>query len=1273
MTRSLVTRALRALALVALVTTAASCGGSGDSGDSRQRNAALPETVDFDVSWVPESNVFELTATVDKIVVRLFAAGGNQLSELATGIGPYTRFKFDEGQLDSYPEPVASMTMIPQFINDDGTVASETELTFDPAVGAVKSASLPVPEGYFSTGDTTPAPSDSTPAGEPADFVLHFPKGVVTVTQNVRIPDDLEEGETLELVALVAPNESNPDATLQMGVDYLPEDLSASLGQQFSSAETTSGAAGFRSFTLTGIKPSDAIAEHPETKVMRVTLMSDAKTTEPGFSGAVVTSVSLKRGDTELIANGNFDDGNQDWASSTTYWENCEDAQGYNPCVSDKPVNMAGGANPVTDSTPDTTPDTTPASVPDTTPAQEPSPEDDGPRTISLQQQECSADYAAETRTITLCQAFDQIVAAGFEADGNFADTVKGEGSTLVLPEKFIGANRVSLLRLAVASKPEGLDTPTFRGEGLVQIDDGSADVDGQIMISPDGTEAVNDIGNTNGMRVQITGAGKFDIDWGDETKFSFVTLNGVAYDYYENVTPPDTWDEGKPLLWRAYAIDGFGLPRLVANGAATYDTDYEVEYIDPFFELWNQSIELIESMMAGEGNPQANDACAGNLPYLITDPVTPSKSTRVTLVVDRDCEDPEGSLGLQVWGIDEYDNWEGGMPIFSRMVSTRWNTRLEATVYLASGEYVIIWGDVLRPTGQHAFRVTGKGSEVSCIYPSVNVDPESRTGRLESCITGNRRVRAYAYQQSKDGFDWGSETKLPFSNGTINFSELEFTGPFVVEIDIDDAPDGEMIVCITDCERMADPEVFVDTVTVDTAGFSGTGKVNSTVQCTSGEGNPMFDGVDYYRRTSPTSWSWAQWMRPGLTSLPFPGEYYATSFCFRDESVSRGATTFTVEGKMPNRPANDNFEDAVEITPDIGRVKFSTVSATSQAGETGPFSSGVQADEFRSVWFKRTIAEGETGVRFEIDEPNFWSVARVYRLTRDGRLGLLQEWWWSYFDDFMFAELEEFIGPAYYFETEAAVGTTFYVQVLGDWVFDAGEATLVVNGGDGATAEVPAGNQPFTEENNTQELTIEAPGGSDPSTDTTVPTTDSTVATTDSTTPGAGEPQTTLENRYQVGIEVAAKTEVATVLAPNEGPATVEARTDAAEVQIPVIDLYATVSGAGSEVNSSQPLVVRAPGQRPKVVRPTDRTVTLPVGAKVTDLSITGVDITGKAVSAPLQVKKSQPALVKVAGQDDNGGSSLPWLWIIIAALVVVAGGAFALRSRRTAAPTQE
>ncbi|MFM8793914.1 MAG: hypothetical protein ACKOFF_03325, partial [Acidimicrobiales bacterium] len=243
-----------------------------------------------------------------------------------------------------------------------------------------------------------------------------------------------------------------------------------------------------------------------------------------------------------------------------------------------------------TDTTPvDTTPvDTTPV---DTTPA-EGSPEPDDVRAqISVQEEDCAVNFVAATRTITLCDGFDQIVAAGFEADGNFADTVKGEGSSIVLPDKFIGDTRVALLRLAVASVTGGLDVPTFRGEGIIEIGDGSADVSGNISVSPRGSEAVNNNGPVLEMEVEITAARKFDIDWGDETKFAFVTLNGVKYDYYENVDPPAGWDEGKPLFWRAYAIDGFGMPRLVANGAATYNTDYVVPYYDPFFELWAQTV----------------------------------------------------------------------------------------------------------------------------------------------------------------------------------------------------------------------------------------------------------------------------------------------------------------------------------------------------------------------------------------------------------------------------------------------------------------------------------------------------------------------------------------------------------------------------------------------------------------------------------------------------------------------------------------------------------
>ena len=371
MTRSFISRALRAVAVVSLIATAAACGGSGES---RQRNQALPETVDFDVTWVPESHKFQLTAEVDKIVVRFYGAADNLLAETYTDSkSRVASFTLNENFADQYAEPVTSMKFVAQFLNSDGTVADETELAFEPAVGAVRSASLPAPEGYYSTdstvasSDSTPAASDSTVAGEPADFVLHFPKDVTVVTQIVQIPDDLAPDETWELTAMVTKNPAGPDATLQLGVDYLTEDLSQIVAQGFGSADVTVNEGTYRPYVLANIKPGDAVAANQSVSFVRVTVRSDAKTTDPGFSGAIVTSVSLKRGDKELLQNPNFDEGDKWWSSSTTFWENCEEAQGYNPCVSDKPVTMIGGSNPA-----DTVPDTTPVSAPDTTPVSTP-------------------------------------------------------------------------------------------------------------------------------------------------------------------------------------------------------------------------------------------------------------------------------------------------------------------------------------------------------------------------------------------------------------------------------------------------------------------------------------------------------------------------------------------------------------------------------------------------------------------------------------------------------------------------------------------------------------------------------------------------------------------------------------------------------------------------------------------------------------------------------------------------------------------------------------
>lgn len=976
-------------------------------------------------------------------------------------------------------------------------------------------------------------------------------------------------------------------------------------------------------------------------------------------------------------------------------------------------------SEPTTDtSTEDTTPVDTTTDVPGETTPENTTPTDttiDEPSTddttspaqdlrerISIQQVDCEAQFLAPTRTLRLCDTFDEIAVAGFEADGSFADVARGSGQSITLPENFIGEGRVSLLRIAVASKPEGIDLATFRGEGILEIGDGSFDANGGITISPDGSEALNTGGPTREMQVELNSTLRFDIDGFDETKFAFVTLNGVVYDYYENVVPPADWDEGKPLYWRAYALDGFGLPRLVAHGVLALREEIDLEYNDPYFALENQTVQQIGGDVA-----TASDSCAGNPPYLITDPVTPSGSTRVTLTVDRDCDDPNGALGLSVWGENVYYDFFDDMrdrvwnlsdmtdlpalPVFSRMVSTRYTNRLEATIHLASGEYAIIWGDKAGVAGTHRYRVSAPESEISCSFPSVEIDEATGTGRLENCNTGNRMFRVYALPLEQRYSEAVKERRVPIKDGVLNFSGLPFDGPLALEIVIDDGPDGRLIVCYEDCGTLLDDERFTEELTVQTGNFANSGKVTGAFDCPA-DGD-SWGGIDYFRKNSPTSWVWVQWMPAGPVSLPMTGEYYALGECWNSGTATGtfGSATFTVDGPMPNRPANDDFESAAEITRGIGRVKFSTVSATSQRGEMAPFRVAAPADEFRSVWFKRVVDNGESSVRFTLRDVDFSALVRVFRLTNDGRLGLVREWWWDANDE-IDADAGRRSGRIS--RNRAPEGSVFYVQVLGRWVNDAGSAVLVINDGRGDEATVPAGNQPYTVEHNTTE--IEPPVTGDSPTTTTPATSDTSAPdtsvpdTTEVSVPDTSEPTTSapvtidtdasdttapttetsvpsdaLQALYEAGIAAAAETDVAVVVAPEgSGPPVVEVREDARTVEIPVADLYATVAAQNPAVDTAQPLVVRTRGHRPVVVRPSEKTVSLPVAAGTSEVSITGADASGKSVTAPIQVASNQPPLVIV--DDSESGSSVPWLWIVIALVALAGVGGFAVIRRR-------
>ena len=146
-------------------------------------------------------------------------------------------------------------------------------------------------------------------------------------------------------------------------------------------------------------------------------------------------------------------------------------------------------------------------------------------------------------------------------------------------------------------------------------------------------------------------------------------------------------------------------------------------------------------------------------------------------------------------------------------------------------------------------------------------------------------------------------------------------------------------------------------------------------------------------------------------------------------------------------------------------------------------------------------------------------------------------------------------------------------------------------------------------------------------------------------------------------------------MLAPsNDKPATVEVREDTSLVELPVIDLYSTVSqGSGvAKADTSKPVTVFVKGQKPVKVFPGQKSVQIPVSAGSAEMNVVATDTSGQPVSAPIQVKKVLKPLV--ATSDSSSGSSFPWLWIAIAVLVLLAGGAAVTRSRRgAAAPTQE
>lgn len=946
------------------------------------------------------------------------------------------------------------------------------------------------------------------------------------------------------------------------------------------------------------------------------------------------------------------------------------------------------------DTTPvDTTPvDTTPV---DTTPTEPTSsPRDAIANTISVQEVPCPVTYTAATRTVKLCENFDRTVGAAFDDEGKFSETVEtGYGDSFVLPVQLVSGGGARYVRIATGQIMSGLEggIPVFRGEGILDLGDGGQDVEGTIYVSPSGQEALNSGGFPDYFQVELTNAGLFDIDDIEENQFAFVTLNGKVFAEYENVKPPSNWDEGEPLAWRAYQNDGFGLPRLVGSGMLALGSSAEIDFANPFFELNSQRVELLTEEGAGagpSGEGLSEDPCGAVDPYMITTPITPSRTNMVTLTVATDCDSADSMLGLVVY---DYDNdW---IPLFSQFKSTRYSTRLVATTFLADGEYDILWGDY-DLVGIHEYVVNGGGSGATCHHPRLDVDAERMKATLSNCDPGGHRMRVYA--EPMFWTDMDEDIRLPFKDNVIDLQMVPWDGYFEINLRIDDSFEPDFVTCVKACDTAEFADDGVET-TFDASSFSQDAGVSVTSTCSSPDA-PAGDGwtpdggwayTDLYRSAGRGAYVYEAWQWLGDTPfenptqpktwkahMPDNGKILAvtgcTSWWFNEANwnyvatTKRGILATEITASMPNRPSNDRFENAPAIEPGVGAIQFTNVSATNEPGEMGiEYSNSADAGQFHSVWFKYTPEESGRA-SFRLTEYSFDVLMRVTSVDSEGRTILLDEGeMWrgdSFWCDCDYSS-EETVSFA------AKAGTTYYIQITNeDWESAVGTAILLVNGGGGETVEVPLGDETFTSASDLQQ---QAPTTTVPP----VTTTSTTTAPAPADTVAPGSPTTTAaatpaEQGYSAARDQGSRNEVVTVLAPvGDAPATVEARKDARTVEIPVTDLYGTVSATSANVDTARSLLIRQPGRRPVRVRPSDRTVTVPVGTETTDLSIVATTTDGKSVAAPLTVKKTVAPLVKVTGSDD-GGSGLPMLPIGIALAVLVGVATFFFTRRRSAAP---
>ena len=916
---------------------------------------------------------------------------------------------------------------------------------------------------------------------------------------------------------------------------------------------------------------------------------------------------------------------------------------------------------------------TAPASSDTTAPASNDTsaPSGDSPAPIVTQKTECSVSYTAENTSLSLCEGFEWVYVAMYDTEGTYAGKVEGSGGTVELDKATIDAGGAYLLRIEVGNKIGDTENPVFVGDGWMTIGKGTEDSTGAILIDKSITW-INDTGWDANVWVRLDGSTLSVWDWWIGDQMSYIVANDQVYmNSFGNIELKN-YDGTSPVTWKAFALDGMGLPRLVATGVLSQGGENWVGYNSPAFEIDKETVAFFEGLFEPTPPDTAlqtgDDPCKDVSPFMVTDPGTPSKKSMITVTIDSDCKSPGHLIGGVILG------W-GWFPVWSQFLQTKYTQRIQETVFLPDGYYVMAWGS-WNLGGWHEFVVNAGNSGVDCSNAHLRINAQEKSGTILNCNPGNKSFDVWASKASAArGEEWTQDVKLTRTGNVVSFADLNFTGPFYVYIAGDFWSPG-LMACITECDYASDGQI-----TVDQTKFDGTGKVTSNITCSPQEGEESWGDTSYWRSyRDGYAYEWDNWAIPGdEVSLNKGGDMLMTGWCgYWNEQADTfaWATSFaktTLTGNPPAAPSNDNIADATVIQAAAGTIDVRTAAATAENNEPRPWwSLNIKERNYASVWYKMT-PEKDAVFNLKSNGTNFFPDVRVFRALDNGRLGLVgYAWFWRYFME----------NQAINFGVKA--GVDYYIQVYGDWARNSGDLQLVLNDGYDKPIEVVSdpGASDTTAPTGGPDTT--APAASDTTapaggSDTTVAPTDTTPSGgpngfTKTTTPGAPSDEE-VASAYNDALKSATKVEAATVLAPsNDNPASVEIREDTALLELPVIDLYSTASkGTGvAKADTSKPVTVFVKGQKPVKVFPGQKSVQIPVSAGSTEMNVVATDTSGQPVSAPIQVKKVLKPLVATSGSSSS--SSFPWMWIAIAVLVLLAGGAAVSRNRRgPAAPTQE